>query len=207
MAKQKLEKEYMPLNIMELNAYEVAYYYMVGKTIDSSDVGYKCSAPMSLDLFNLGKICGGNVRLKRFLPGKYLKDNKKEAALEKTDAIVNINFDYPDIEVINNLEFDSPEKVQFNMTGKWKKASENKLSNLYSEFFIIYQKYISYYNYEIRRTSLEGEIEIPSWNEFINYRVPSDKSGSMTPEEAAMLSAVNNVNKEYEKAQNINNSI
>lgn len=205
MAKQKLEKEYMPLNIMELNAYEVVYYYMVGKTIDSSDVGYKCSAPMSLDLFNLGKICGGNVRLKRFLPGKYLKDNKKEAALEKTDAIVNINFDYPDIEVINNLEFDSPEKVQFNMTGNWKKASENKLSNLYSEFFIIYQKYISYYNYEIRRTSLEGKIEIPSWNEFINYRVPSDKSGSMTPEEAAMLSAVNNVNKEYEKAQNINN--
>lgn len=214
MAGNKLHEEYMPLNIIELNAYEIIYNKLIKKSLTSKHTGYVGVIPMSLDLMKIFEICenGENSRLKKFQ--KEYPD--KMAALKKTDAVINIRFSRPDLGIINHLyvpesqdiDFD----VEFNTSGRWIKNRRDGLKERYRIFEEWNKRYKEAYE-EYREDKLKSkiikiddiikEIKIFMKKDEENHdETNNKKSDKRTPEEIAQKAALEHVKKLYEDIQN-----
>ena len=154
----KLNDQYMPLNIIEVNAYEVIYRNILQLPIVADDSSYTGSIPMSLDLFKMFSLCEEDARRsKRSRLKKYMTRESSMSSLQITDAIINVSFDSPDIRLINRLDTISKEKfrgldIHLDVPGSWKRRRREMLCDKYNKYFDHRSRYL-----ELLGSRLEGQ--------------------------------------------------
>ena len=202
MSRQKLKDKFMPLDIIELNAYEIVFNRITNHIINSKEIEYKSSAPMSMDMLKIIDLCSdeNNSEMYRFAPASYDKNGNK-AALEKTDAIINVSFSEPNVKLLNKLNVPEMKFGDFTFPKGLRKQSKEALFGLYLAFYNAYAEYNDFFNTKGKSGDKSQELEVPGWNKFKAYKESDKENIKLSPEEVAMKTASKKVKKEIEKAK------